>query len=88
MSTTAAVPTLRLADSSLLRQANYIDGQWVGADNRETIAVRNPANGELVGEVPAMREAETRRAIEAANRAYPAWRALLASERSAILRRA
>jgi succinate-semialdehyde dehydrogenase/glutarate-semialdehyde dehydrogenase len=87
MSTTVAVPTLRLADSSLLRQANYIDGQWVGADNRETIAVRNPANGELVGEVPAMREAETRRAIEAANRAYPAWRAMLASERSTILRR-
>ena len=87
MSTTVAVPALRLADPSLLRQANYIDGQWVQADNKETIAVRNPANGELVGEVPAMREAETRRAIEAANGAYPAWRAMLASERSAILRR-
>jgi len=84
---TTAVPSLQLADSSLLRQANYIDGQWVGADSGATIAVRNPANGELVGEVPALGEAETRRAIEAAHRAYPAWRALLASERSAILRR-
>ncbi len=84
---TTAVPSLRLADSSLLRQANYIDGQWVSADSGATIAVRNPANGELVGEVPALGEAETRRAIEAAHRAYPAWRALLASERSAILRR-
>lgn len=84
---TTAVPALQLADPSLLRQANYIDGQWVGADSGATIAVRNPANGELVGEVPALGEAETRRAIEAAHRAYPAWRALLASERSAILRR-
>jgi succinate-semialdehyde dehydrogenase/glutarate-semialdehyde dehydrogenase len=84
---TTAVPALQLADPGLLRQANYIDGQWVGADNGATIAVRNPANGELVGEVPALGEAETRRAIEAAHRAYPAWRALLASERSAILRR-
>lgn len=84
---TTAVPSLQLADSSLLRQANYIDGKWVQADSGKTIAVRNPANGELVGEVPALGEAETRRAIEAANKAYPAWRALLASERSAILRR-
>jgi succinate-semialdehyde dehydrogenase/glutarate-semialdehyde dehydrogenase len=84
---TTAVPSLQLADSSLLRQANYIDGQWLQADSGKAIAVRNPANGELVGEVPAMGEAETRRAIEAAHKAYPAWRALLASERSAILRR-
>ncbi len=84
---TTAVPTLQLADPSLLRQANYINGKWIQADSGKTIAVRNPANGELVGEVPALGEAETRRAIEAANKAYPAWRALLASERSAILRR-
>src|SRR5258708_7413987 len=84
---TTAVPSLQLADPSLLRQANYIGGQWVQADSGATIEVRNPANGELVGEVPALGAAETRRAIEAANRAYPAWRAMLASERSTILRR-
>jgi succinate-semialdehyde dehydrogenase/glutarate-semialdehyde dehydrogenase len=84
---TTALPSLRLSDSGLLRQANYIDGQWVQADNGATIEVRNPASGELVGEVPALGTAETRRAIEAANRAYPAWRAMLAGERSAILRR-
>ncbi|HEV2199923.1 MAG TPA: NAD-dependent succinate-semialdehyde dehydrogenase [Bryobacteraceae bacterium] len=84
---TTTVPSLQLADPSLLRQANYIDGQWVQADNGATIEVRNPAHGELVGEVPALGAIETRRAIEAANRAYPAWRAMLASERSAILRR-
>jgi succinate-semialdehyde dehydrogenase / glutarate-semialdehyde dehydrogenase len=81
------VPVLSLADPSLLRQANYIDGKWVGADNGATLAVNNPATGDLVGEVPAMGAAETKRAIEAAQRAYPAWRALLAGERSAILRK-
>jgi succinate-semialdehyde dehydrogenase/glutarate-semialdehyde dehydrogenase len=81
------VPALSLADPGLLRQANYIDGKWVGADNGATLPVNNPATGDLVGEVPAMGAAETRRAIEAAQRAYPAWRALLASERSAILRK-
>jgi succinate-semialdehyde dehydrogenase/glutarate-semialdehyde dehydrogenase len=81
------VPALSLADPSLLRQANYIDGKWVGADNGATLPVNNPATGDLVGEVPAMAAAETKRAIEAAQRAYPAWRALLASERSAILRK-
>jgi len=81
------VPALSLADPGLLRQANYIDGKWIGADNGATLAVNNPATGDLVGEVPAMGAAETKRAIEAAQRAYPAWRALLASERSAILRK-
>jgi succinate-semialdehyde dehydrogenase/glutarate-semialdehyde dehydrogenase len=81
------VPVLSLADPGLLRQANYIDGKWVGADNGATLAVNNPATGDLVGEVPAMGTAETKRAIEAAQRAYPAWRALLAGERSAILRK-
>jgi succinate-semialdehyde dehydrogenase/glutarate-semialdehyde dehydrogenase len=82
-----AVPTLQLSDTGLLRQANYIDGKWVQADSGKTFEVRNPATGQLVGEVPAMGSAETRRAIEAANRAYPAWRAMLASERSSILRK-
>jgi succinate-semialdehyde dehydrogenase/glutarate-semialdehyde dehydrogenase len=81
------VPVLSLADPGLLRQANYIDGKWVAADNGATLPVNNPATGDLVGEVPAMGAAETKRTIEAAQRAYPAWRALLASERSAILRR-
>ncbi len=49
--------------------------------------MRNPANGEVIGEVPALGAAETRAAIEAAYAAYPAWRALTAKERAAILRR-
>ena len=78
---------LKLRDASLLRQANLIDGAWVQADSGRTIEVRNPANGELVGEVPAAGVAETRRAIEAAFRAQKAWRKLTAKERQKPLRR-
>ena len=78
---------LALKDPSLFRQANCIDGKWVQADSGNTIAVPNPATGEVIGEVPALGATETRRAIEAANRAWPAWRAMLAKERAAILRK-
>jgi succinate-semialdehyde dehydrogenase/glutarate-semialdehyde dehydrogenase len=82
-----ATAKLPLKDPQLFRQANYINGEWVQADSGKVLEVRNPANGELVGNVPAMGQAETRRAIEAAQAAFPAWRAMLAKERSAILRK-
>jgi len=78
---------LPLTDPTLFRQANYIDGKWIEADNGKTIIVKNPATGEAIGEVPAMGTAESKRAIEAANRAWPAWRAMLAKDRAAILRK-
>ena len=78
---------LPLRDPSLFRQACAVDGKWIEADSGKTIEVRNPATGALIGNVPALGAAETRRAIEAANRALPAWRKLLAKERAAILRR-
>jgi succinate-semialdehyde dehydrogenase/glutarate-semialdehyde dehydrogenase len=78
---------LPLRDSDLFRQANLVGGQWVQADSGRTIAVRNPATGEVVGSVPAMSAAETRRAIEAAQSAFAGWRAMLAKERAAILRK-
>lgn len=83
---TAASP-LPLTDPTLFRQANFIDGAWVEADGGKTSVVRNPATGVPIGAVPAMGTAETRRAIEAAHRAQPAWRAATAKERSVILRR-
>ena len=76
-----------LQDSSLLRQQCYIDGQWHDADNGATLDVTNPANNQLIGTVPKMGAAEARRAIDAANKAYPAWRAKTAKERAAILRK-
>ncbi|MDZ3995211.1 NADP-dependent succinate-semialdehyde dehydrogenase [Pseudomonas sp. Teo4] len=78
---------MQLQDSSLFRQQAYIDGAWVDADNGQTLSVNNPATGELIGHVPKMGVAETRRAIEAAERALPAWRALTAKDRANRLRR-
>ena len=78
---------LPLRDPTLFRQANCIDGKWVQADSGRTIVVKNPATGEAIGEVPALGAAETRRAIEAAHRAQGPWRAMLAKDRAAILRR-
>ncbi|KAF1048461.1 MAG: Glutarate-semialdehyde dehydrogenase DavD [Herbaspirillum frisingense] len=78
---------LPLKDPSLLRQQAYIDGAWCDADNGAAFDVNNPANGERLGQVPQMGAAETRRAIDAANAAWPAWKKKTAKERSAILRR-
>ncbi|MDX5931013.1 NADP-dependent succinate-semialdehyde dehydrogenase [Acidiphilium acidophilum] len=78
---------LKLNDPTLLREANLIGGKWVGADSGRSFDILNPATGELVGRAPAMTEVETRRAIEAADTALPAWRAMLAKERAAILRK-
>ncbi|WP_336333237.1 NADP-dependent succinate-semialdehyde dehydrogenase [Pseudomonas putida] len=76
-----------LKDPQLFRQQAFIDGEWLDADSGQTINVTNPATGEVIGTVPKMGTAETRRAIEAADKALPAWRALTAKERSAKLRR-
>ncbi|WP_284944854.1 NAD-dependent succinate-semialdehyde dehydrogenase [Acidisoma cladoniae] len=81
------VTTLPLKDAYLLRQTNLLDGRWIAADSGETLDVTNPATGAVIGSVPVMGAAETRRAIEAAHRAQPSWRGLLAKERSAILRK-
>jgi len=82
-----AVSPLPLQDPSLFRQANCIDGKWVQAASGKTIVVRNPATGEAIGEVPALSAAETRAAIEAADRALAGWSAMLAKDRAAILRK-
>jgi succinate-semialdehyde dehydrogenase/glutarate-semialdehyde dehydrogenase len=78
---------LQLNDPKLFRQQCYIDGKWVDAAGGGTIPVDNPATGATLGTVPRMGAAETRRAIEAANRAQPAWAAKTAKERAAILRK-
>ena len=75
-----------MSNLALQFEKAYINGQWVEADNKSTISVNNPATGALLGKVPNMGVAETRRAIEAANKALPAWRAKTAKERAKILR--
>jgi succinate-semialdehyde dehydrogenase / glutarate-semialdehyde dehydrogenase len=76
-----------LKDSKLFREACYIDGQWIQAASGQSFDVDNPATGEIIGKVPDLGGAETRHAIEAANRAFPAWTKKPAKERAAILRR-
>src|SRR5690606_22598034 len=76
-----------LSDAALFRTQCYVDGTWRKAESGRTFEVRNPANGQVLGTVPNMGAAETRVAIEAANAAWPAWRATTAKERAAILRK-
>ena len=83
----AGLPALNLKDPKLFREQCYIDGAWVAADSKKTFPVDNPASGEIIGNVPDMGAAETKRAIEAADKAWPAWRAKTAKERAAILRK-
>ncbi|WP_417641300.1 NADP-dependent succinate-semialdehyde dehydrogenase [Klebsiella sp. FR21MBA2675] len=78
---------MQLNDPTLFRLQALINGRWRDASSKETLAVTNPANGQQLGSVPKMGAAETREAIDAAAGALPAWRALTAKERSAILRR-
>ena len=89
MSTAAAeiVKGVFLQDQSLFRQQCYVDGRWHDAKSGRATDVVNPADGNVIGTVPAFSAAETRAAIEAANRAFPAWRAKTAKERAQILRK-
>ena len=85
--TKPASAALELKDARLFREACYIDGQWVQAASGHTLRVDNPATGEIIGTVPKLGATETRQAIEAANRAFPAWSKKTAKERAAVLRR-
>ncbi len=78
---------MRLNDSSLLKTQAHINGVWVDADNGETLAVTNPATGELIAEVAKCGAAETRRMIEAAAAAQKLWAQSAVKERAAVLRR-
>ena len=79
--------SLALNDAGLLREDCLVDGEWISADSGESAEVHNPANGAVVGRVPVFGAAETRRAVDAAARALPGWRGMLAKERGRVLRR-
>ena len=79
--------SMQIADQGFLKTRAFIDGEWVNADNGETLPVTNPANGEVIAEVAKCGTAETRRAIEAAEAAMAEWRQRPAKERSALLRK-
>ncbi|GLX16102.1 NAD-dependent succinate-semialdehyde dehydrogenase [Pseudomonas straminea] len=77
---------MQLNDPDLLRHQAYVDGQWCNAADGRATEIFNPANGQSLGLVPNLGAEETRRAIEAAQAAQPAWHALTAKERAARLR--
>ncbi len=78
---------MHLKDPQLLRDKAYVNGEWIAADAGATFEVTNPANGEVLSRLPDMLEGETRRAIEAANAAWPGWAAKTAKERAAVMRK-
>ncbi|PHQ56707.1 MAG: succinate-semialdehyde dehydrogenase (NADP(+)), partial [Porticoccus sp.] len=77
---------LQLNDASLLKYQAYIDGHWVSADNGKTLTVTNPVDDSPLAEVASCGTEETRRMIEAANRAQPGWAATTAKQRATLLR--
>jgi succinate-semialdehyde dehydrogenase/glutarate-semialdehyde dehydrogenase len=79
--------TVTLKDPSLFKTKAYVNGQWIDADSGKTFPVHNPATGEKIADVPRLGRAETRRAIEAAEKAWPAWKGKLAKERAQVMRR-
>jgi len=83
----AGLPALPLKDPKLLREQCYVNGAWTGAAGGKSFEVRNPASGDKIGSVPDMGAEDTKKAIAAAEAAWPAWRAKTGKERSAILRK-
>jgi succinate-semialdehyde dehydrogenase/glutarate-semialdehyde dehydrogenase len=82
-----ANPGLKLRDPSLLRSACFVGGEWITAHDEAALDVVNPATGITLTTVPNMGAGETRHAIAASEKAWPAWRARTAKERAAILRK-
>ncbi|HBQ01620.1 MAG TPA: succinate-semialdehyde dehydrogenase (NADP(+)) [Gammaproteobacteria bacterium] len=77
------MPSFR--DSSLIKSANFIDGEWVSGTR--TLAVLNPANSETIATVADGTRQDAERAVEAAHRSFASWKKVTAKERGAILRR-
>jgi succinate-semialdehyde dehydrogenase/glutarate-semialdehyde dehydrogenase len=78
---------MQLKNPKLLRTQSCVGGAWIDADDGATLDVLNPANGEVVATIASLGRAETRRAIEAAERAFQTWRRKTAKERAGLLRR-
>ncbi|MDH5500048.1 MAG: aldehyde dehydrogenase family protein, partial [Gammaproteobacteria bacterium] len=76
---------MQISNKTLFKTQAFINGKWVNSDKGETYPVNNPATGELIAECASCGMPETRRAIEAAEAAMPAWRKRSAKDRAAIV---
>jgi succinate-semialdehyde dehydrogenase/glutarate-semialdehyde dehydrogenase len=78
---------MKITNKSLVKDKAYVDGAWIEADDGATFDVVNPATGEKLATLPDLNVAETRRAIEAADKAWSAWRSKTGKQRAGILRK-
>ena len=78
--------TLKISKQELIKTQAYIDGKWCDSDSGDTFDVTNPANGEVVASCASCGTDETRRAIEAADKALHTWRKRPVKERAGLLR--
>ena len=78
---------MTIQNFKLFRDKCYINGEWIEANSKDTISVNNPATLKEIGTVPKCGKEETKKAIDAANAAWPTWRSTSAKERSIILRK-
>ena len=81
------VAQLNLKDSKLFKQLGYIDGAWTSAEGGRMLEVNNPATGDIIGTIPNMGAAETKKAIDAASKALDGWKTMLAADRAKILKK-
>ncbi len=77
--------TMDLKDPALLRQQCYSNGRWIEAS--EFLEVIDPATGLVIGQAPSLGQVAARQTITAASKAWPAWKAMTAKDRSLILKR-
>jgi succinate-semialdehyde dehydrogenase/glutarate-semialdehyde dehydrogenase len=78
---------MTIQNFKLFRDKCYINGEWIEANSKDTISVNNPATLKEIGTVPKCGKEETKKAIDAANVAWPKWKSTSAKERSIILRK-
>ncbi|MQB07971.1 NAD-dependent succinate-semialdehyde dehydrogenase [Agrobacterium tumefaciens] len=77
----------KLKDSSLVREAAYIGGEWRDYDGTgETVDVYNPSSGDLLARIPSTGLDDIRHAIEIAKQAQILWAKKTGKERSKVLR--
>jgi len=79
--------SLRLQDQRLFRQLAYVNGKWCASEQGLDQAVTDPASEVVLGTVPALSDQQIQQAIDSAQSAFPAWKALMADERATILMR-
>lgn len=75
----------RIKSAGWLRETNFINGQWVAADDGRSIVVEDPATGNPIGTIAHSGAAETRRAIDAAQAAFNNWSMTTAAGRAELL---